>query len=105
MVRHVHRNRNRRDKGVLECYDVRTYPSTSRTWRGNYPVRDREDHHRDVKRCHDEEIENAVLENGSHQAGHARLAPNSLEPGDEDDDRDESNDVCEGVRVLNTRGR
>ena len=52
---------------------------------------------------HDEEIENAVLENGSHQAGHARLAPISLELEDEDYEGNESNDVCEGVRVLDLR--
>ena len=51
---------------------------------------------------HDEEIENAVLENGSHQAGHARLAPISLELEDEDYEANESNDVCEDVRFLDT---
>ena len=70
--------------------------------RCNYPVRDSEVQHREVERCHDEEIENAVLENGSHQAGHARLAPNSLKLEYEDHEGNESNDVCENIRVLGT---
>ena len=32
----------------------------------NYPSEENEKYHRDVERHHDEEIENAVLENGSH---------------------------------------
>ena len=70
--------------------------------RCNYPVRDRKGQHREVEHCHDEEIKNAFLENGSHQATHARLAPNSLELEDEDYERNESNDICENIRVLDT---
>ena len=69
MVKHVHCNRDRREKGILECYGVRIY--LQRAERFNYPVRDGAEQHRDVESRHDEEIENAVLENGSHQAGHA----------------------------------
>ena len=51
---------------------------------------------------HDEKIENAVLKNSSHQAGHARLASLSLELEDEDNEANESNDVCGDVRFLGT---
>ena len=68
-------------------------------------MRDSEGQHREVERCHDEEIEDAVLENGSHQAGHARLATNSLEFEDEDYEGNESNDVCDDVRILDTGRR
>lgn len=47
---------------------------------------------------HDEEIENAILENRSHQSGHARLAVLSFEFRDEDDDANEGNKVCTHVR-------
>ena len=76
--------------------------SVNKQKRRNYPVRDSEGQHRNVERCRDEEIENAVLENGSHQAGHARLASLSLELEDEDYEGNESNDVYSDVRVLDT---
>ena len=100
MVKLVRRDRYPREKGILGCYGVRIYLQGAE--RCNYPVRERADQHCDVERRHDEEIENAVLENGSHQAGHARLAPISLELEDEDDEANESNDVCEDVRFLDT---
>ena len=60
----------------------------------NYPAEESEKHHCDVERRHDEKIENGVLENRSHQPVQARLAVTSFEFQDEDDDANESNEVC-----------
>jgi len=53
-----------------------------------------------VERRHDEEVENAVLENGLHQPAHAGLAVVSFEPEDKDHDANEGDEVCRSVKFL-----
>ena len=57
----------------------------------------------DVKRGHDEEIQDAVLENRPHQSGHVRLAMVAFELQDGGDGANESDQLCEDVRYLHTR--
>lgn len=49
---------------------------------------------------HDEEKENAVLEDRPHYPGHARLAEVGFELQDEDDNAKEGKEVCMDVRFL-----
>lgn len=49
---------------------------------------------------HDEEIENAVLKDRSHQPIHTRLPVVSFELQYEDDNGKEGNQVCKDVRFL-----
>lgn len=66
-----------------------------------YLAFDGKEQHCDVEPRHDEEIKNAILKKGSHQAGHARLALISLELEDEDNKANEGKDVCGGIKLLN----
>ena len=50
---------------------------------------------------HDEEIENAIFENGLHQPAHAGLTVVSFEPEDEDDNANKGDKICRSVRFLN----
>ena len=59
------------------------------------PCEESEKDHRDVEPGHDEEVEDAVLKDRSHQPVHAGLAVVSLEPEDEEDDADDGDEVCE----------
>ena len=68
-----------------------------------YLAFDGKEQHCDVEPRHDEEIKNAILKKGSHQAGHARLALISLELEDEDNKANKGNNICNDVRFLNIR--
>lgn len=68
--------------------------------RCSYPGEESAKHHCDVKRSHDEEIQDAILENRSHQPRHARLAVVGFELEDEDDNANQGNQVCDNVRLL-----
>ena len=103
MARHVHHDRGRCETvngrlGVPQCQNASFDEREESTI---YPANDSETDHRDVEPGHDEEIENAILENRSHQPGHPGLAVASLEFQDEDDDAYESNEVYLGVRIPN----
>ena len=103
MIKCVRHDRNRREiaNERLEYYGIRTHLSTSGT-KISYLSEDNEKHHGDVESCHDEKIENAVLEHCSHQLRHTRLAVVSFEFQDEDYKADEGHKVCKDVRFEDT---
>jgi len=66
----------------------------------NHPTEDSRNRHRDVKRRHDEEVENAVLENRSQQPGHAGLTVVRFELEDEGDNANKGDKVCWNIRFY-----
>ena len=64
----------------------------------DYPGEESEERHRDVEPRHDEEKQNAVLENSPQQPAHVRLAVVSLQLQGEDDNANGGENVCKGVR-------
>ena len=99
--KHVHHNRNRREteNGRLGCHNVRN--GSFDEWKErSYPAGDGENRHRNVEHRHDEEIENAILENRSQQPGHAGLAVVNFELVDKGDNAEEGDKICWGVRFL-----
>jgi len=56
-----------------------------------------------VERRHDEEVENAILENCSQQTSHAGLAVVSFELEDEGDNANKGDEVCRSMRFLDIR--
>ena len=65
----------------------------------SYPSKESEKYHRDVERRHDEEIENTVLENRSHQPVHVRPAVTSFELKNKKDHANKSNEVYRGCEL------
>ena len=57
-----------------------------------------------MEACHDEEVEDAVLEDCSHQPGHARLAVVGPVFQHEDDDANDGNKIYKDMRVPDLDG-
>lgn len=103
MAKHVHHKQTLRETANRGLGQHRVRIDPSRSWRKlYYPDEESEKQHSDVEPHHDEEVQNAVLNDRPHQSRHTRPAIVHSELQDEGSDANEGNQVCKDVRLPNT---